>query len=173
MCQREMKFLSSSFLQLYDAFPSVMKHLPGRHNKIFSNFNGILDFIGEEVQSHKKDVDHSNPRDYIDAFIIEMEKVCEQPCNVHTVWSAVKLPFITVSSQQNKGTHLGFTEANLALCSLDLFLAGTETTSTTLLWAMVFLIKHPDIQGRWHATHYATHYANCETTRKRDLSGYS
>lgn len=57
-------------------------------------------------------------------------------------------------SQQHKEAHLGFTESNIALCSLDLFQAGTETTSTTMLWAMVFLIKHPDVQGRWHARPY-------------------
>lgn len=54
-----------------------MKHLPGPHNKLFSYFNSLRDFLNEEVQNHKKDMDHSNPRDYIDAFIIEMEKVCE------------------------------------------------------------------------------------------------
>ena len=51
--------------------------MPGPHNKMFSHFNVIADFINEEVESHKKDLDHSNPRDYIDTFIIEMEKVCE------------------------------------------------------------------------------------------------
>ncbi|XP_068449179.1 cytochrome P450 2J4-like [Clinocottus analis] len=107
---------------LYEAFPGVMKHLPGPHNKIFSNHNQILDFIGQEVESHKKDLDHSDPRDYIDAFIIEMEN--------------------------HRESDLGFTESNLALCSLDLFLAGSETTSTTLLWALVFLIKHSDIQDK-------------------------
>ncbi|XP_073332436.1 cytochrome P450 2J6-like [Pagrus major] len=110
---------------LYEAFPRVMKHLPGPHNKMFSNFNIILDFMREEIQSHKKDLDHNNPRDYIDSFIIEMEK--------------------------HKDPELGFTETNLGMCSLDLFLAGTETTSTTLLWALVYLIKHPDVEEKVHA----------------------
>ncbi|XP_076583276.1 uncharacterized protein LOC143318698 [Chaetodon auriga] len=130
--QMMLKYLSEIlFLQgstwglLYESFPGVMKHLPGPHNKIFSHFNALQDFITEEVKSHKKDLDYNNPRDYIDTFIIEMEK--------------------------HKETDLGFTETNLALCSLDLFLAGTETTSTTLLWALVFLIKHPDIQDKVHA----------------------
>ena len=64
--------------QLYEAFPRVMKHMPGPHNKLFSNYNAILDFLREEIQSHKQDLDHNNPRDYIDSFIIEMEKVREQ-----------------------------------------------------------------------------------------------
>ncbi|KAM3620544.1 uncharacterized protein V6R79_025141 [Siganus canaliculatus] len=110
---------------LYDAFPSVMKHLPGPHNTIFSDYNAVLDFISEEVKIHKKDLDHNNPRDYIDAFVIEMEK--------------------------HKDSQLGFTETNLAMCSMDLFLAGTETTATTLLWALVYLMKNPDIQDKVQA----------------------
>lgn len=87
--------------QLYEAFPTVMKHLPGPHNRMFSNFNTILDFISEEVKSHKRDVDHNNPRDYIDAFIIEMENVCEQLHCTHCIVSpslSISLPFTTVSS---------------------------------------------------------------------------
>jgi len=52
-----------------------MKHLPGPHNKMFSNFDAIRDFLSLEVKNHKKDLDRSDPRDYIDTFLIEMEKV--------------------------------------------------------------------------------------------------
>ncbi|KAM7410258.1 hypothetical protein PAMA_001617 [Pampus argenteus] len=110
---------------LYESFPGVMKYLPGPHNKIFSHFTNLLDFIGQEVKSHKQDLDHNNPRDYIDSFLIEMEN--------------------------HKGSDQGFNETNLAMCALDLFLAGTETTTTTLQWALVFLIKNPEIQEKVHA----------------------
>lgn len=30
---------------------------------------------------------------------------------------------------------------------VDLLLGGTETTSTTLLWALLYMIQHPEIQG--------------------------
>uniref|UniRef100_A0A3P8SSQ8 Cytochrome P450, family 2, subfamily N, polypeptide 13 n=1 Tax=Amphiprion percula TaxID=161767 RepID=A0A3P8SSQ8_AMPPE len=110
---------------LYDSFPGVMKYLPGPHNKIFSNYNVIQDFIGQEVNRHKKDLDCNNPRDYIDTFLIEMKKY--------------------------KEGDLGFTETNIALCSLDLFLAGTETTSTTMLWALVYLMKYPEMQEKVQA----------------------
>ena len=69
--------------QLYEAFPRVMKHLPGPHNKIFSNYNAILDFMMEEIESHKKDLDHNDPRDYMDSFIIEMDKVYERHHRTH------------------------------------------------------------------------------------------
>ncbi|KAM9385851.1 uncharacterized protein KZ484_007430 [Pholidichthys leucotaenia] len=114
---------------LYESFPRVMRHLPGPHNKMFSNFSSLRDFIGQEVKRHKKDLDHSNPRDYIDAFLIEMEK----------------------HAAQDKGSNLGFDEVNMILCSADLFSAGTETTATTMMWALVFLINHPDIQEKVQA----------------------
>ncbi|MEQ2206816.1 hypothetical protein XENOCAPTIV_003229 [Xenoophorus captivus] len=111
--------------QLYQAFPQVMQYIPGPHNKIFSNYNVIKEFLHQEIEKHKKDLDHSNPRDYIDTFLIEMEN--------------------------HKESNLGFTECNLAFCSFDLFIAGTETTATTLLWAVLFLTKYPDVQEKVHA----------------------
>uniref|UniRef100_A0A3B4TA45 Cytochrome P450, family 2, subfamily N, polypeptide 13 n=1 Tax=Seriola dumerili TaxID=41447 RepID=A0A3B4TA45_SERDU len=116
----------SIWVQLYETFPGVMKLLPGPHNDVFRHFDAVKDFITQEVKRHKDDLDHSNPRDYIDAFLIEMEN-------------------------QHKDSDLGFTETNMALCSTDLFLAGTETTSTTLQWALVYLIKNPDVQEKVQA----------------------
>lgn len=57
--------------QLYDSFPALMKHLPGPHNGIFSSSSSLQAFIWREIQRHKSDLDPSNPRDYIDAFLIE------------------------------------------------------------------------------------------------------
>ncbi|XP_008275698.1 cytochrome P450 2J6-like isoform X1 [Stegastes partitus] len=110
---------------LYDSFPRLMKHMPGPHNELFSHHVTIQDFFKKEVNKHKKDLDRNNPRDYIDTFLIEMENY--------------------------KDGELGFTETNLALCSMDLFLAGTETTATTMLWALVYLMKYPEIQEKVHA----------------------
>ena len=39
---------------------------------------------------------------------------------------------------------------SLICCLHDLFIAGSETTSTTLLWSIVFLMRHPEIQERIH-----------------------
>ncbi|KAL2090176.1 hypothetical protein ACEWY4_014864 [Coilia grayii] len=107
--------------QLYEAFPSIMNHLPGPHNDIFSHYHRISDFIREEVERHKDNIDPSNPRDYIDAYLTDMN---------NGSWDNTE----------------DFDETNLVLNSLDLFAAGTETTSTTLLWALVFLIKYPHVQ---------------------------
>ncbi|KAM5151821.1 cytochrome P450 2W1-like [Mantella aurantiaca] len=41
-----------------------------------------------------------------------------------------------------------FTEKNLLATSFDLILGGTETTSTTLQWAILFMMKYPHIQKK-------------------------
>ncbi|KAM6963011.1 cytochrome P450 2J2-like [Aplochiton taeniatus] len=126
-CMNEAVQLEGSIWgQLYEAFPGVMKYLPGRHNDIFSYYETIKVFINGEIQRHRQDLNPSCPRDYIDTYLIEMENHKEEP-------------------------EEGFDEANLVLCSLDMFLAGTETTSMTLQWALIFLIKHPHIQEKVQA----------------------
>ena len=39
-------------------------------------------------------------------------------------------------------------DANMFEVIDDLFLAGTETTSTTLRWGILYLILHPEIQTK-------------------------
>jgi len=39
-------------------------------------------------------------------------------------------------------------EKNLTNLLLDLFIAGSETTSTTLNWAMLYMVLNPDIQKK-------------------------
>uniref|UniRef100_A0A3B4B3G7 Uncharacterized protein n=1 Tax=Periophthalmus magnuspinnatus TaxID=409849 RepID=A0A3B4B3G7_9GOBI len=121
----ELAYLEGSvWAFLYDAFPVLMAHMPGPHNGIFIRAKSIEAFIREEVERHKLDLDPSSPRDYIDIFLLEAK---------------------------NGNEELGFSETNLVLCCLDLFLAGTETTSKTLQWGLIHLINNPHIQEKVHA----------------------
>ncbi|AWP11325.1 putative cytochrome P450 2J1-like [Scophthalmus maximus] len=122
----EMAYLEGSiWALLYDAFPALMKHLPGPHNDIFSSSKSLEASIRREIEGHKLDLNPSNPRDYIDTFLIE--------------------------EKHNRHGEQGFEEGNLVLCCLDLFLAGSETTSKTLQWGLIYLIKNPHIQDKVQA----------------------
>ncbi|KAJ8376312.1 hypothetical protein SKAU_G00068920 [Synaphobranchus kaupii] len=116
----------SSWAQLYNAFPWIMRRIPGPHRKIFEHWDKVLSFVRLKIKEHKNDWDPSAPRDYIDCFLAEMEK-----------WK--------------DDADAGFTEENLCYCTLDLFVAGTETTSTTLNWGLLFMIKYPDVQEKVQA----------------------
>ncbi|XP_034978025.1 cytochrome P450 2J2 isoform X1 [Zootoca vivipara] len=120
----ETTHLQGSRGQLYDLFPTLMKHLPGSHQTIFNNWKQLRSFVREIIEKHKEDWNPSEPRDFIDAYLNEMAKGDAAP---------------------------SFHEENLLHSTLDLFFAGTETTSTTLRWALLYMAIYPEIQARVQA----------------------
>ncbi|KAG2461695.1 cytochrome P450 2J2-like [Polypterus senegalus] len=110
----------------YNAFPRLMRYLPGDHNKLFSSYGKVQDFLREEIRNHKKDLDPTSPRDFIDAYLKEMEKRKNDP-----------------AAEFNDD----------ALCSdtFDLFVAGSETTATAIRWALLFMAQNPHIQEKVQA----------------------
>ncbi|XP_015253796.1 PREDICTED: cytochrome P450 2J6-like [Cyprinodon variegatus] len=119
----DMAYLEGSiWALLYDAFPGLMRLLPGPHNGIFSSSRSLKASIRKEIERHKLELDPNKPRDYIDSFLIE--------------------------ERRDRKQDMGFVEENLVLCCLDLFLAGSETTSKTLQWGLIYLINNPPIQEK-------------------------
>lgn len=53
--------------------------------------------------------------------------------------------------EKNKEVPRSFSEEQLLVLLLDLFLAGSETTSSSLSFVILNLIKNPDIQAKVHA----------------------
>nr|XP_028572793.1 cytochrome P450 2C42-like isoform X2 [Podarcis muralis] len=116
---------SSPWGQLYNVFPSLMKCIPGPHHKVLKNNLALREFVLEEVEEHKPALDPSSPRDFIDCFLMKMDQ-----------------------EKGNSASH--FTIENLAISTVDLFAAGTETTSTTLRYGFMILLKYPEIQEKVH-----------------------
>ncbi|NXG67809.1 CP2H1 protein, partial [Hemiprocne comata] len=106
--------------QLYNFFPTVMEFLPGPHQRMIKNIEEVDKFTLEIIAEHQETRDPSCPRDFIDAFLNKMD--------------------------QEKGiSHSNFTIETLSRTTLDLFLAGTGTTSLTLRYGLVILQKYPEI----------------------------
>lgn len=136
-----------------------MSHLPGPHNKIFSTYKLLCDFIREVVEKHKAELNPAEPRDYIDSFLVEMMEVTIyltlhlfSECNLISTFILLMMRLSSTFSIPEQKAHEptdGFNEQNLIMCVLDLFLAGTETTSTTLCWGLIYLITNQDMQGEY------------------------
>ncbi|KAM7324680.1 hypothetical protein ACRRTK_016985 [Alexandromys fortis] len=116
---------ASMMCQFYNIFPWVMKYLPGSHQTVFRNWGKLKSFVSSMIDNHRRDWDPNEPRDFIDAFLTEMTKHPEKTTS--------------------------FNEENLICTTLDLFLAGTETTSTTLRWALLYMAVYPEIQEKVQA----------------------
>jgi hypothetical protein len=53
----------------------VMQYFPGRHNYLYNLIEDLKDFIASRVKINEASFDPSNPRDFIDCFLIKMHQV--------------------------------------------------------------------------------------------------
>ncbi|XP_028839064.1 cytochrome P450 2J2-like [Denticeps clupeoides] len=113
-------------VQLYSEFLRLMRRKSGQHMTILNNYTKLAAFVKKQIEKHKEDWDPFHHRDFIDSYIGEIDK-------------------------RRKDTEAGFTVDNLVYCILDLFEAGTETITSTLLWALLFMIKYPGVQRKVHS----------------------
>uniref|UniRef100_A0A8C6FZS2 Uncharacterized protein n=1 Tax=Moschus moschiferus TaxID=68415 RepID=A0A8C6FZS2_MOSMO len=116
------KIVSTPWIELYNAFPSLLHYLPGSHNTLFKNMTEQRKFILEKIKEHQESLDLNNPQDFIDYFLIKMEK-----------------------EKHNKQSE--FTLDNLITTLWDVLTAGIETTSITLRYGLLLLLKHPEVTG--------------------------
>ncbi|XP_070592860.1 cytochrome P450 2H2-like [Erythrolamprus reginae] len=115
------EFLGNFSGMVYSALPNIMKSLPGPHKKIFSDCNKICDFVRNEVDAHKKTLDPDNPRDYIDCFLLKLEKEKDS-----SVLSA----------------------EDLVMSVFQLFIAGTDSTSSFIVFGLNLLARFPNVQAK-------------------------
>uniref|UniRef100_A0A8C2MGC7 Cytochrome P450 n=1 Tax=Cricetulus griseus TaxID=10029 RepID=A0A8C2MGC7_CRIGR len=117
---RTFSLISSFSSQVFELFSGFLKYFPGAHKQIFINVQEVLEYIGHSVEKHRATLDPSNPRDFIDTYLLRMEKEKSNP-------------------------HTEFHHQNLMITVLSLFFAGTETSSTTLRYGFLLLLKYPHV----------------------------
>ncbi|XP_015680049.1 cytochrome P450 2J5 [Protobothrops mucrosquamatus] len=106
---------------LFNAVPLV-RRLPLPHQKIITNTHKMFALVEKEIEEHKATVTPGDPRDFTDAYLEEIQK------------------------PERKGSS--FEEEQLQVLLFDLLIAGAETTSGTLQWALLYLVAFPEIQEK-------------------------
>ncbi|NXH37975.1 CP2J6 protein, partial [Dicaeum eximium] len=118
-------FLNSISFFLYELSPWLACHLLPSVKKIKSSLDFVTAVLVKEIESHKGKRKLDENRYFIDYYLDEMDKT--------------------------KGdADSTYDEKNLIQVVGDLFIAGTETTATTLLWALLYMVLYPDIQEKVH-----------------------
>uniref|UniRef100_A0A8C4U079 Cytochrome P450 n=1 Tax=Falco tinnunculus TaxID=100819 RepID=A0A8C4U079_FALTI len=90
---------------------------------VLQNVSELGDFLQKLFQEHKEEFNESNLTGFVDAFLMKQQ-------------------------QESKKPHTMFSNRNLLFSTLDLFTAGTETTSTTVRWGLLLMMKYPEIQRK-------------------------
>ena len=121
----------SNALMIIINFPRMFKWFPTllqRDVHISAN-QAVMKLIEESIREHQMTIDVNEPRDFIDSYLKEIGDTTDPS-----------------SSFYGKDGIRSLTNT-----LLDLFLAGSETTSTTLTWAVLYMAREPQVQKKVQA----------------------
>ncbi|KAL8173116.1 UNVERIFIED_CONTAM: hypothetical protein K2H54_040229 [Gekko kuhli] len=109
---------------LYNMFPAL-GFLSGGRKTLLKNRDELRTFIQAAFIEHLKELDVNDQRSFIDAFLIQQQEEKKR-------------------NQSNGFFH----NENLKVVVGNLFAAGMETTSTTLRWGLLLMMKYPEVQKK-------------------------
>ncbi|KAM9316382.1 cytochrome P450 2C5-like [Gastrophryne carolinensis] len=121
LVNENVKLVGTRIGRLYDSFPFLIG-LIGGHKKIVKNNYEIYEFIRETFTRQRKELDVNNQLNLIDTFLAKQQEKPESTQYYH--------------------------DGNLTSLVSNLFAAGMETTSTTLRWGILLMMKYPHIQKK-------------------------
>ena len=117
-------FFIIKFPWLFRLFPTLLK----RDVHISIN-QDMMQLIEKSIAEHQETLDMNDPRDFIDSYLVE------------------------VANMKDKNSSFYGKEGIRSLTNtmMDLFMAGSETTSTTLTWAVLYMAREPQVQVKVQA----------------------
>jgi len=109
-------------------FPWLVKVYPKfmERDQTLAINHDIMGIINTTIEEHEKTLDPNDPRDFTDKVLIEIQRTTDRSSSFYG--------------------DVG--RENLANTLFDMFLAGSETTSTTLTWAMLYMARYPEVQSK-------------------------
>uniref|UniRef100_F6ZBI1 Cytochrome P450 2U1 n=1 Tax=Monodelphis domestica TaxID=13616 RepID=F6ZBI1_MONDO len=81
-------------------------------------------FLKGIIREHRETLDVENPQDFIDMYLLHMEE------------------------EMKSNSNTSFDEDYLFYIIGDLFIAGTDTTTNTLLWCLLYMSLNPEVQEK-------------------------
>lgn len=120
----ELAASASAFL--YNAFPWIGVLPFGKHKQLFRNADEVYNFLLHLIQRFSQNRKPQLPRHFIDAYFDEMDRNKTDPESTYSM-------------------------ENLIFSVGELMIAGTETTTNVLRWAVLFMALYPNIQGKCYA----------------------
>ncbi|XP_077204232.1 cytochrome P450 2J2-like isoform X2 [Paroedura picta] len=118
------EFNGTVWARLYDAFPRIMKPLqPILQRTLLAliHWRKLKALIANEIWEHQKNWMPGEPRDFIDSYLAQVEKCKGDPTST-------------------------FTETNMLQVIMELFIAGSDTSTVALSWALLYMVEFPEIQ---------------------------
>ncbi len=111
----------------------VLRHLPGVRSvctKLRANRDEMVAFVREVVSDHAATLDPEKPRDLVDSYLVREAQLRND-------------------EDARKQFYDGYdADRQLEQIVLDLFSAGVETVSNSLLWALVYMLHNPSVMER-------------------------
>jgi cytochrome P450 len=99
----------------------------------------MKNLMEQKVEEHESTIDYNEPRDFIDKVLIEIHSSTDPQ-----------------SSFYGEQGRIG-----LVNTLLDLFIAGSETTSTTLTWAVLYMAREQEIQAKVQVENFSLIFFMC------------
>ncbi|NWX19549.1 CP2K6 protein, partial [Aegotheles bennettii] len=122
LINENIRIFGSPSVSVYNMFP-VLGFLLKDHKIFMHNSKEIGDFIKVTFIEHLKTLDRNDQRSFIDTFLVRQQ-------------------------EENGKANGYFHNENLTEVVRNLFVAGMETTSTTLRWGLLLMMKYPEIQRK-------------------------
>ncbi|KAM6324307.1 LOW QUALITY PROTEIN: cytochrome P450 2K4-like [Aegotheles albertisi] len=122
LINENIRIFGSPSVSMYNMFP-VLGFLLKDYKIFIRNSKEIGAFIKVTFIEHLKTLDRNDQRSFIDTFLVRQQ-------------------------EENGKANGYFHNENLTEVVRNLFVAGMETTSTTLRWGLLLMMKYPEIQRK-------------------------